>query len=137
MALALLNVFDESIVQNIQDLLPADPDPLEDFETLYGSTRIYQTKHYITYGGGPEGGYVYFYRERKAGWYKWNCNWGEKPTYEKLQTGVVAMIIDSDGSERIGVLPDNWEELYEFDDELTVIVGDDYTMQTRDTWNED
>ena len=81
MAIAFLNVFDESIVQNIQDFLPTDPDPLEDFETLYGSIRIYQTKHYITYGGGPEGGYVYFYKEREAGWYKWHCDWGQKPTY--------------------------------------------------------
>jgi hypothetical protein len=137
MALALLNIFDEAIVQNIQDLIPPDPEPLVEWETLYGSVRIFQTKHYITYGGGPEGGYVYFYREREAGWYKWRRDWMEGPTYEKIQTGVVAMIIEEDGSERIGILPDNWEELMEFDEDWTVIIGDDYTMQTRDTWNED
>ena len=42
------------------------------------------------------------------------------------------MVIDPDGSERIGILPDNWDGLYEFDDELTVIIGDDDTMQTKD-----
>ena len=70
MALALLNEFDEAIVQNVQDLIPRDP--LVEWETLYDTVRIYQTKHYITYTtpSGPEGGYVYFYRERAAGWYK-------------------------------------------------------------------
>ena len=79
MALAL-NIFDEAIVQNIQDLIPPDPEPLVDW-------------HYITHGGGPEGGYVYFYREREAGWYKWERDWLRPPTYTKLETGVVAMIL--------------------------------------------
>ena len=137
MALAFVNIFDENIVQNIQDLIPPDPEPLVDWETLYGAERIYQTKHYITHGGGPEGGYVYFYREREAGWYKWERDWFRPPTYTKLETGVVAMIIMEDGAERIGVLPDNWEELMQFDEDWTVIIGDDETMQNRDTWNED
>ena len=134
MALALLNVFDEALAQNILDLVPRDP-PVE-WETLYGSTRIYQTKHYITYGGGPEGGYVYFYREREAGWYKWERDWFKPPTYTKID-GTVAMIIMEDGSERIGVLPENWEEVVEFDEDWRVIVGDDFAMQARHTWNED
>jgi hypothetical protein len=46
------------------------------------------------------------------------------------------MIIMEDGAERIGVLPDNWEELMQFDEDWTVIIGDDETMQNRDTWNE-
>ena len=50
MALAFVNIFDENIVQNIQDLIP--PEPLVDWETLYGAERIYQTKHYITHGRG-------------------------------------------------------------------------------------
>ena len=129
MALALLNVFDEDIVQNIMDLVPRDP-PVE-WETLYGSTRVSQTKHYITYGGGPEGGYVYFYRERKAGWYKWERDWFKPPTYAK-RDGTVAMIIMDDGSERIGVLPENWEGVVEFDDDWHDIIGDDDTMQSWD-----
>ena len=138
MALALLNVFDESIVQNIQDFLPADPDPLEDFETLFATNYIDQTEHYITnYATGwSQGGYVYFYKEREAGWYKWHCEWEQKPSYEKIEEGVVAIITDPDGSMRIGILPDNWEDLIEFDDELTVLIGDDGTMQARDAWND-
>ena len=138
MALAFLNVFDESVVQNIQDLIPPDPPPLVEWETLYGAERIYQTKHYITYGGGPEGGYVYFYRERAAGWYRWHRDWFREPQYTKLEEGtVVALVVKEDGSEQIGDLPENWEEEVEFDEEGTVIVGDDYTTQTRDAWNED
>ena len=88
MALALLNMFDELIVERIQDFLPEDPpDPFEDFDTLYGTVQIYETKHYCTSGGGPEGGLVYFYREREAGWYRWSRNWGTPPAYEKLATG--------------------------------------------------
>ena len=61
MALALLNMFDELVVERIQDFLPEDPpDPFEDFDTLYGTVQIYQTKHYVTHSGGPEGGLVYF-----------------------------------------------------------------------------
>ena len=88
MALALLNMFDELVVERIQDFLPEDPpDPFEDFDTLYGTVQIYQTKHYVTHSGGPEGGLVYFYREREAGWYRWSRNWGTPPAYTKLETG--------------------------------------------------
>jgi len=83
---------------------------------------------------------VYFYKEREAGWYKWHRDWGQKPTYEKIEAGVVAMITYPDGWERIGILPENWDDelhVIEFDNELNVIIGDDYTMQTRDTWSED
>ena len=136
MALALLNMFDELIVERIQDFLPEDPpDPFEDFDTLYGTVQIYQTKHYVTHSGGPEGGLVYFYRERSPGWYRWSRNWGTPPAYEKLETGVVLMISYPDGSERIGIAPENWDELYEFDDEISVLVADDETMQYMDRDN--
>ena len=62
---------------------------------------------------------------------------GTETDVRKIEAGVVAMLTVPDGLERIGILPDNLEDLYEFDDELNVIIGDDYTMQTRDTWNED
>ena len=136
MALALLNMFDEAVVERIQDFLPEDPpDPVEDFDYLLGTVKIYQTKHYVTHSGGPEGGYVYFYRERSPGWYRWWRNWGTPPTYEKLETGVVLMVSFPDGSERIGIAPDNWDELYEFDDEISVLVADDETMQDMDRYN--
>ena len=133
MALALLNMFDELIVERIQDFLPEDPpDPFEDFDRLYGTVQIYQTKHYVTHSGGPEGGLVYFYREREAGWYRWSRNWGTPPAYEKLETGVVLMVSYPDGSERIGIAPDNWEEVYDIGDDVFVLIGDDETMQDID-----
>ena len=39
--------------------IPMDEDE-DEWETLYGFTEIYQTQHYLTSGGGPEGGYVFF-----------------------------------------------------------------------------
>ena len=45
------------------------------------------------------------------------------------------MISYPDGSERIGIAPDNWDELYEFDDEISVLVADDETMQDIDRDN--
>ena len=59
MSLALLPLLNVELIDRIYDYIPADVDEIE-WETLYGWTVIYQTKHYITYGGGPEGGYVYF-----------------------------------------------------------------------------
>jgi hypothetical protein len=47
------------MVQNIQNFILEDP-PSADWETLYGKARIYERDHYITYGGGPEGAYVFF-----------------------------------------------------------------------------
>ena len=133
MALALLNMFDEAVVERIQDFLPEDPpDPFEDFEYLLGTVQIYQTKHYVTHSGGPEGGLVYFYREREAGWYRWSRNWGTPPAYEKLETGVVLMVSYPDGSERIGIAPDNWEEVYDIGEDVFVLIGDDETMQDMD-----
>ncbi len=83
------------------------------------------------------GGYVYFCREREAGWYKWERDCLRPLTYTKLETGEVAMTIMEDGAERIGALPDNWEELMEFDEDWNVIIGNGYTKQHRGTWNED
>ncbi|MFM7989092.1 MAG: hypothetical protein ACKPKO_58240, partial [Candidatus Fonsibacter sp.] len=44
---------------------------------LLGIKFIYKTKHIVLYDGGPEGGYVYFYKERRPIWYRWERNWGE------------------------------------------------------------
>ena len=57
----LRSILPDEVVDNIEAFMPEDPE--YEWETVYGSTRIYQTNHTITYGGGPEGGYVYFYRE--------------------------------------------------------------------------
>jgi hypothetical protein len=69
MTLAFSNMFVDSITQNTQDFLLQR---FSDWEPLYGNNRTYETDHYLTYGGGPEGGYVYVSRERDPGWYSWN-----------------------------------------------------------------
>ena len=66
MSLALLPLLNVELIDRIHDYIPADVDEIE-WETLYGWTVIYQTKHYITYGGGPEGGYVYFLMSVRQG----------------------------------------------------------------------
>ena len=132
MTLAFANVFDDSILQNIQDFIPQET---IEWDNLYGKCHIYRTDHYITYGGGPEGGYVYFYREREPGWYSWNRGWLGKPTYAKIE-GVVVFRIDEDGSECIAVVPNGrWE--YEADEDETIIVGDHDEMQGRDRFDFD
>ena len=131
MTLAFANVFDDSILQNIQDFIPQQT---IDWETLYGKRRIYQTDHYITYGGGPEGGYVYFYREREAGWYSWNREWFQQMTYTKLDDGLlVAFEIDEDACESIAVVHEGFE--CELDEYEIMIIGDDEEMQGRDREN--
>jgi hypothetical protein len=45
------------------------------FQTLYGFTKLGRRRHYLTYGGGPEGGIVKF---RGMGWHVWNRDWGTR-----------------------------------------------------------
>ena len=59
MSIALIPVFEPSIIDLIYDFIPLDEDE-DEWETLYGCTEIYETQHYLTYGGSPEGGYVFF-----------------------------------------------------------------------------
>ena len=59
MSIALIPVFEPSIIDLIYDFIPLDEDE-DEWETLYGCTEIYETQHYLTSGGGPEGGYVFF-----------------------------------------------------------------------------
>ncbi len=58
MPIALMPLFEPSIIDLIYDFLPMDEE--DEWETLYGCTEIYETQHYLTSGGGPEGGYVFF-----------------------------------------------------------------------------
>ncbi len=116
--------------QTIQDFIPQR---FSDWETLYGKCRIYQTDHYITYGGGPEGGYVYFYREREPGLYYWHRDWHGKPEYTNIAEGIVVFRIDEVGCELVAAVPDMW--VYEPDEDDVVIIGDDETMQERDRDN--
>ena len=121
MSLALLPLLNVELVDRIHDYIPADADDIE-WETLYGWTTIYQTKHYITYGGGPEGGYVYFFRERQAGWYRWSRDWMQEPKYELITTGQIAIRHSEDEDENIAILPPDWEEQgYGEDDDIMIM----------------
>ena len=110
----LTRFFPDAIVDNIAAY--AATEEIE-WETVYGFTMIYKTKHIITYGGGPEGGYVYFYKEREPGWYAWERDWLTTPTYKKLD-GQIA-IWWGDGTEKIGVLHRDYEPSE--DDDITIM----------------
>ena len=112
MAIALMNVFDAYVVQNIYNLIPRRPDA--EWEIVVGSKFIYKTKHVLLYERWSRGGYVYFYKERRARWYRWERNWGEEPRYTYIDDGPVA-VRWSDDVEYIAVLPANYEE-YNWDD---------------------
>ena len=126
MSIALMPVFESSIIDLIHDFIPGEPDI--EWETVYGSTMIHNVKHLITYGGGPEGGFVFFNKKRRKGWYKWHRDWFQPPKYEKIAEGQVA-INWSDGVEKIGVLPTNWDELGYWENEDLIILDDDLMMQ--------
>ena len=132
---ALKSVFDSNVLANIAALVPVD-----DFEidTLFGFTHIAGVRHYITYGGGPEGGYVYFASQRpgKSSWFRWHRDWFKEAVYTKIVEGQVAFLIHSDSSEQITILPERWET--EVDLEAlaeTVIIADHGFMQDQVDWH--
>ena len=118
----LRTILPNELVDHITDLMPREPE----WETVYGTTTIYKTKHYITYGGAPEGGFVYFFKERRAGWYRWHRNWGEEPAYARIETGQVVWKW-TDDLERIAVVPDD----YEPNENEDVMIMDDSFMQEQ------
>ena len=83
---------------------------------LYGWTMIGpngKVKHYLTYGGGPEGGIVYFknrgyYDFRKSGWYVWHRDWGVAATYLKVPDGLDAVYYDNDGAEAVKLVTNDY-----------------------------
>ena len=130
---ALLHVLPLGIVDHVAGIIPRRPEV--EWETVYGITVIYKTRHIITYGGGPEGGYVHFYKERPAGWYRWERAWGPEPTYTKIAGGQVATAWIDD-VEKIGILPDDdydWDE----DEDYDVMILYDELMQDRDRNRDD
>ena len=117
MAIALMNVFDADVVNNIYNLIPRRLGV--DWEMVEGCKFIYKAKHILLYDGGPEGS-VYFYKERRPRWYRWERNWGEEPRYTYIDDGPVAVRWSGD-VEYIAVLPANyedynWDDYYEEDD---------------------
>ena len=123
MSVALSTILPLDIVSRISDF--AQRHQTFNWETVYGSTVIYKTKHILTYGGGPEGGYVYFYREREPGWYAWERTWGTAPTYTKLE-GLLVQKFEDD-IEYVSVVPPDYEPEEEDDAEITIL--DKYVME--------
>jgi hypothetical protein len=121
MAIALMNSFDANIIQNVLAFVPKDE---PEIYSIYGATQIFNKKHYITYGGGPEGGFVYITASRKPGWYRWHRDWYKKPQYTRVTKGQVAFLINADGSEEIAVIPEGYDDEDLFDLAETVIIAD-------------
>jgi hypothetical protein len=119
--------FPSEVVELIAEYAAEDVLDTLEWEATFGTTTIYRTKHIITYGGGPEGGYVYFYKEREAGWYEWERDWFGPPTYTKVD-GLMLQRFDADGVEYLAVAPHGFE--YQGDVEITIL--DDDLMQEMD-----
>ena len=125
MSLALLPVLNVELIDRIHDFLPTEPEI--EWEPLDSPITIYETKHWRTHSGGPEGGYVYFHKERRRGWYRWRRSWGqEEPTYELITSGVLVYRHVSGEDEKCVILPDD----YEIEpDEDTIIMDDDHMRE--------
>ncbi|MFM7981469.1 MAG: hypothetical protein ACKPKO_19345, partial [Candidatus Fonsibacter sp.] len=81
MSVALKNKLDENVVDLINDYYDKRK-PLE-WEEVLAYKIINNVKHWITYMGKPDGGYAYFYKVKKRGWYKWHKLRNSKyPVYE-------------------------------------------------------
>ena len=109
------NILPDTLIEHIDTFIPLEPE----WEYVYGATTIYWTEHYITYSGGPEGGYVFFFRERAAGWYSWTRDWGEEPQYTKID-GKLAQKFDG-SSEYIAIVPYDYET---DDDDINILDTD-------------
>ena len=109
MATALFNVLPAPVVEHVLSFVPKDQ---PEIFSLDGSTQIFNKKHYVTYGGCPEGGFVYLTACRKPGWYRWHREWCTKPQYTRVTKGQAAFLINADGSEEIAVIPED----YDYDD---------------------
>ena len=119
--------FPSEVVELIAEYAAEDVLDTLEWEATFGTTTIYRTKHILTYGGGLEGGYVYFYKEREAGWYEWERDWFRPPTYTKVD-GLMLQRVDADGVEYLAVAPHGFE--YQGGVEITIL--DDDLMQEMD-----
>jgi len=134
MSIALMPVFDVDVVDLIYDFMPTEPDEPDIWETCYGTTYICNVKHIVLYGGGPEGGLVFFNKKRRKGWYKWHRDWFQYAKYEKITEGQVATKHASGEDEKFAILPSNWEELGYGDDEDIMILDDDRMFELTTDW---
>jgi hypothetical protein len=87
-----------------------------DWKTLYGTVKISGVKHLLTYGGGGEGGFVFFYQSQAPGWHTWDRNWFKPPSYQKIDDRIY--IKWEDGAEYIARVPENAELTFGEDEEV-------------------
>ena len=66
----------------LQEVLKFDIIDWSEPKTLYGFAHIgNHESHYLTYGGGPEGGIVKSYGDS---WYVWHRDWATKATSTRI-----------------------------------------------------
>ena len=79
-----------------------------EWQTLYGLAHIgNHYRHYLTYGGGPEG----IMKNYGDGWYCWHRNWGIRATYTRIPDALEIINKNDDGCEAIKMVmrSDNYE----------------------------
>ena len=70
-----------------------------EWHTLYGFAHIGRhDRHYLTYGGGPDGGIVKLWAD---GWYVWERNWGTRAIYIRIPDELEVIYKNDDGHEAI------------------------------------
>ena len=80
-----------------------------EWQTLYGLAHIgNHDRHYLTYGGGPEGGIMKNYGD---GWFAWHRNWNERIQYTRMPDALDIRCKNDDGHEAINMVmsSDNYE----------------------------
>ena len=132
MVLALMNRFDPRILDVINEYVYKRP--VIDWKRVWGYTFIYKTRHFVT-NGYPRGGYVYFHRERKTGWYRWYMEYSDdEPQYTWLTLNDMAYKWEDDGrSEYMAILPDDFHDHdWSHIDELLIMDSNYMQSQDRD-----
>ena len=82
-----------------QEVLKFDPIDWSGWKTLYGFAYIGNHNwHYLTYGGGPEGGIVNKFGD---GWCVWHRDWGARASYTRIPEELEIVYKNDDGHETI------------------------------------
>ena len=67
-----------------------------EWQTLYGLAHTgNHDRHYLTYGGGPEGGIV---KQFGGSWFGWHRGWGTRATYTRIPDALEIIFTNDDGS---------------------------------------
>jgi len=105
------NILPAAIAQHISEYAEDVEEEYEEWETIYGCAEIYDVKHFVTYGGGPEGGYVFFQEplpDIEPGWYRWHRTWFQPPSYTPLEPHET-VIYKNDDCEGVRVVDSSYQ----------------------------